>query len=334
MLRASVIIPSDREGSDAERAFSTVLSQSAEHLLEVLVVSSETRSLPNDPRIRNVVVQERNPAVRRNRAAAEAEGEVLGFIDDDAFAAPGWIETAVAYLEAHPDIVALGGPDPAPEDSTPGERVSEVLLSTPWIGSGVLCHEGPPGIHRIDSPHDLALVNLFVRRREFLDCGGFDESIGYIGEDTHLLDRLLRSGGIVYHSGVLVHHRRREFPGPYLRQRWRYRVKTGRMLVSGGPYRRNRKIALFLLSGALAILLTILIPPVGIGLVIVYVVLTGILGNRATNLAPGHRIALPAAFALHHATYFLGIVTGIVAEAGRRLLAWRGSRAENGPSQQ
>ena len=75
---------------------------------------------------------------------------------------------------------------------------------------------------------DVALVNLFVRKSAFR---GFDEEIGYIGEDTSLIASLLPH--VIYHSGVRVFHRRRAFPGPYLRQRWRYRVKTGEMLARG-----------------------------------------------------------------------------------------------------
>ena len=74
----------------------------------------------------------------------------------------------------------------------------------------------------------------------------------YIGEDTSLIASLLPH--VIYHSGVRVFHRRRAFPGPYLRQRWRYRVKTGEMLARGAPaYAKNFKIKAFLVVGAIAI---------------------------------------------------------------------------------
>src|SRR4029078_568942 len=90
-----------------------------------------------DTRVRNVVERNRNPATRRNRAVSESRGEILAFIDDDARAAAGWRSTAAAYFEARPDVLAIGGPDPAPEDSTPGELLADTLLATRWIGSGV-----------------------------------------------------------------------------------------------------------------------------------------------------------------------------------------------------
>ena len=77
-------------------------------------------------------------------------------------------------------------PDPAPPDSTVPELISDTLLATRYIGSGLACHESRAGVFDLEHASDIALVNLFVRRSAFT---GFDESIGYIGEDTALLVR-------------------------------------------------------------------------------------------------------------------------------------------------
>jgi hypothetical protein len=230
-------------------------------------------------------------------------GEILAFIDDDAEAHPRWLATAVAYLDHHPGVLALGGPDPAPPDSTPAELMSETLLATRWIGSGVAAHEGRRGVFPVRRATNLALVNLFIRRSAFT---GFDEAIGYIGEDSSLIHSLLERGDVVYHDGVIVNHRRRPFPGPYLRQRWRYRVKTGELLAAGSrAHRSNPKIHAFLVAGTLGILLA----PV---VVIPYVVVTFILGARATRLPPAHWPMIPIAFAAHHLTYYFGILWGML----------------------
>ena len=239
-----------------------------------------------------------------------ASGEILAFIDDDALADPHWLATACAYLDAHPDVLALGGPDPAPDDSTPAELISDTLLATRWIGSGVLAHENREGVFAIEHPNDVALVNLFVRRNAF---DGFDEAIGYIGEDTALVERILRRGRVIYHSGVRVFHRRRAFPGDYLRQRWRYRVKTGEMLMQPA-YRANPKIAMFFAGAALMFFFfPILAAP--------YYVVTLILGASATRLPRRYWPLIPFAFAAHHVTYFVAIIWGAVAarlHKGRR----------------
>jgi hypothetical protein len=172
----------------------------------------------------------------------------------------------------------------------------------------VACHENRRGVFDVRQPSDVALVNLFVRRSAFT---GFDESIGYIGDDTGLVDALMRRGRVVYHDGVRVFHRRRAFPGPYLRQRWRYRVKTGRMIAAGlGPHRRNPKVWAFLIAGLIAILFAPLVA-------IPYALVTLILGARATRLPVRMWPMIPFAFAAHHLTYWLGLVTGMVTRPPR-----------------
>ncbi len=300
-IKVTVIMPVERIGGDAERAIESVLRQEAPFPFELILVSAAPLGVEVGTGVRNVIEPNRNPATRRNRAVSEARGEILAFIDDDAAADEGWLATAVSWLDAHPGVLALGGPDPAPRDSTRAELIAETLLSTPYIGSGLVCHENPPGIFPVASPSDVALVNLFVRRQSF---HGFDETVGYIGEDTSLVASLLPN--VVYHSGVRVFHRRRSFPGPYLRQRWRYRVKTGEMLARGSsPYTKNRKIWAFLLVGAIAIVAA----PIAI---VPYFVATLILGARTTRLPMRYWLVLPFAFAAHHATYFAGIVWGAV----------------------
>jgi glycosyltransferase involved in cell wall biosynthesis len=291
-------MPVERIGGDAERAIESVLRQEAPFPFELIVVSAAPLAGLGTG-VRNVIEPNRNPATRRNRAVSEAAGEILAFIDDDATADAGWLATAVAYLDAHVEVLAIGGPDPAPDDSTPAELIAETLLAAPLIGSGVACHENRRGIFAITNASDVALVNLFVRKSAF---GGFDEAIGYIGEDTSLIASLLPD--VIYHSGVRVFHRRRAFPGPYLRQRWRYRLKTGEMLAQGAaPYSKNLKIKAFLVVGAIAIIAA----PITI---IPYYVFTLILGARATRLPMRYWPILPFAFAAHHAAYFAGIVCG------------------------
>ncbi len=301
-VKVSVIMPVERLGGEAERAIASVLAQQTAFPFELIVVSAVPLALDSKTGLRNVVETNRNPATRRNRAVSEARGEFLAFIDDDAVADLLWLAVASDYLRQFPKVVALGGPDPAPPDSSNEELISETLLATPLVGSGVLCHENRPGIFPIRYPSDIALVNLFIRRQAFT---GFDESVGYIGEDTALIADLMQRGEVVYHSGVRVHHRRRAFPGPYLRQRWRYRVKTGEMLGRRG----DKRVLAFLAAGTI----TVLFPP----LWLLYYLLTLVLGARTTRLPARWWPLLPFAFALHHLTYYSGILWGIVRHAKR-----------------
>src|SRR5688572_18809817 len=267
-------MPVERLGGDAERAISSVLGQEAPFPFELILVSAAALKLPGnlpaETRVRNVLEPDRNPATRRNRAVSETSAEILAFIDDDAVADPHWLANAVRYLDEHPDVLAVGGPDPAPPGSPVAELISDTLLATRWIGSGVAAHENRRGVFDVKRASDIALVNLFVRRSAFT---GFDEAIGYIGEDTALLEELRARGRVVYHDGVRVFHRRRAFLGPYLRQRWRYRVKTGQLQRT----RRDPKVSAFVAVGAIGLLLAPLTA-------LPYALLTFILGARVTRL--------------------------------------------------
>ena len=311
----SVIVPAGRSAPHLQETLVSLLAQETEHPFEIIVVGDATSQPVADPRIIWIEFRELNPAARRNAGASHSRGSILGFIDDDASATPTWIENALELFAHSPKTLAVGGPDPAPVDSPPSELLSETLLATPLIGSGIAAHENRPGTFRVTAPHDIALVNLFVRRDAFEAAGAFDEEIGYIGEDTALLTKLIEAGHVLYSSDVVVRHRRRAFPGPYLLQRWKYRVKGGRMFARGVPaYRKSGKIATLLVAGTIFLIATVTAPPLAAVLLAIYLLFTFVLGVRVTRLPLHFWLLIPVAFLAHHATYFFGIVTGIATE--------------------
>jgi glycosyltransferase involved in cell wall biosynthesis len=307
----SVLIASDRVDTLLPACLRSLEEQAGAASLEAVVASGEEPkdagwSLP----VRWVRVESRNPAQRRNRAADCARGRILAFLDDDATAEPGWLAAGTAAI-ASAEVV--GGPDLGPSGAPYAERLSNLLLATPWIGSGVPAHEWRPRGGPVRSPHDVALCNLFVRRETFELLGGFDESLGYIGEDTDLLRRALDAGArVVLDPDVRVRHRRRPFPGPYVAQRWRYRVKTGRLLVERpGLHGRGRVAALltagFACSAGVAIYGAGFLIPAAAVYALVAWTLSFPIWRRDLALAP----AVPFAFGVHHLTYFAGLLTGI-----------------------
>jgi GT2 family glycosyltransferase len=314
----SVIIPVDRPGLDADRAIAAVLAQSHRNL-ELVLVGAAPPASP-DARVRVIVEPDRNPALRRNRAAELARGEILAFVDDDAFADERWLESALSIFGRNREIIAVGGPDPAPADSPAAELISDMLLATPLIGSGIACHESRRVEFDVRAPHDIALVNLFVRTDSFRAAGGFDESIGYVGEDSELIARLLKMGRVLYSPLPVVYHRRRTFPRAFIGQRWRYRVKTGQMLVSGkgSAYRRSGKLLLFLAAGVVFLATVVLAPKFAALMLLVYAVLTLLLGGTRARFPRWMLLLVPLFFLIHHAVYFVGIVWGALRGLGGR----------------
>jgi GT2 family glycosyltransferase len=307
----SVLIASDRVSGSLSESLTSLERQTGPPSFEVVVASASrpsdrTRSFP----IEWVPEESGNPGVRRNLAVQRSRGEILAFLDDDAEAEPGWLAAGVRALEASE---VVGGPDLGPAGAPYGERISDLLLATPIIGSGIPAHERRPAAGPVASPHDVALCNLFVRRGAFETLGGFDESLGYVGEDTDFVSRALDRGfRVVLDPGVRVRHRRRPFPAAYIAQRWRYRVKTGKLLVERPGLHSRPRIAAFLTAGFAATAgvalygLPFLVPAT-----LLYAVATWALSFPIWRDDPALLPAVPFAFALHHLTYFAGLLAGI-----------------------
>ncbi len=320
---ASVVIASDRVDETLPECLASLAAQKNAPGFEVLVASARApRSLPGDPfPMRWIEVADRNPAHRRNRAAREARGRLLAFLDDDAAAEPSWLAVGSAALGR---CGIVGGPDLPPPQAPYGERLADLLLATRWIGSGVPAHERRPRAGAVRSAHDMALCNLFVTRDVFESLRGFDETFGYIGEDTDFVRRALESGiAVELDPALRVRHRRRAFPGPYLAQRWRYRLKTGRMMIERPGLHARGRIAAFLLVGFAGLIgaalwgSSFLWPALA-----AYAAATWILSFPIWSRDPVLFPSVPFAFALHHATYFTGLLAGV----GRGLVGRIGLR--------
>lgn len=308
----SVIIASDRVLGLLPRCLRSLAAQAGPPPFEVFVASAvEPAAIPNAPfALFWVAVEDRNPALRRNRAARQASGTILAFVDDDAEAEPDWLAAGVRALDR---CAIAGGPDLLRDGAPYAERLSDLLLATPWIGSGIPAHERSPRGGPVRSAHDVALCNLFARREAFDSLRGFDESLGYIAEDTDFLRRALASGvRVELDPAVRVRHRRRRFPFEYLAQRWRYRVKTGRMLVEKPGTHARGRVALFLgagflgSAGAALFGLAFVVPAL-----LAYTLVTWALSFPIWRRDPALFPAVPFAFALHHATYFTGLLAGM-----------------------
>ena len=308
----SVVIASDRVQESLADCLASLAAQEEAPDFEVLVASAQPPSpVSGEPfPVRWIEVADRNPARRRNRAAREARGFWFAFLDDDAAAEPAWLATGAGALER---CGIVGGPDLPPAGAPYGERIADLLLATRWIGSGVPAHERHPRAGPIRSAHDVALCNLFVTREAFEALGGFDEAFGYIGEDTEFVRRARERGiAVLLDPALRVRHRRRSFPGPYLAQRWRYRVKTGRLLVERPGLHARGRIAAFLAvgfavsAGAVLFGKSFLVPALT-----AYALTTWVLSFPIWRRDPALFPAVPFAFALHHATYFGGLLVGI-----------------------
>ncbi len=165
------------------------------------------------------------PAEKRNIGIKAAKGEIVAFIDDDAYPDSRWLEYAVKYF-GEPTIGALGGPGVTPPGdgfwAQCGGRVYENVFV-----SGNYRYRYLGGRVRRDID-DYPSCNLFVRKDILEQIGGYRTDF-WPGEDTLLCEDIVRKAKkrIVYDPWTLVYHHRRPLFAAHLRQLGRYGFHRG-----------------------------------------------------------------------------------------------------------
>jgi GT2 family glycosyltransferase len=187
----------------------------------------------------------------RNSGIAEATGQIVAFLDDDAIAAPDWLERLVPAYNS-PEVIGVGGSiDPAWETGRPAWFPREF----DWV---IGCtYEGMPT--STADTRNLIGANMSLRREIFDQVGGFLHGIGRVGvlplgcEETELCIRARQEnarGRIVYEPSARVQHR-----VPASRATWRYfrsrcfaegisKAQISRLVGAGAGTRTERHYAL------------------------------------------------------------------------------------------
>jgi len=164
-----------------------------------------------------------SPAVKRDRGAECSSGEILAFIDDDAYPAPDWLDKALPYFSDE-QICAAGGPQLTPPNDGLWEKISGAVFLSPLNGAAV-CRYWPEG--KPKSVDDWPSVNLLVRKADFIRVGGFNSEY-WPGEDTKLCLDLVKLGKkIMYVPEMIVYHHRRRGFRRHMRQVGNYGLHRG-----------------------------------------------------------------------------------------------------------
>ena len=113
--RVTVFMPVYNRAHTLRQAIESVLGQTFVDFELLLIddgstdASVEIATSYRDPRIR-LLLHEQNQGIprTRNHGLAEARGDLLAILDSDDAAHPTRLEHQVAYLDAHPDVAAVG----------------------------------------------------------------------------------------------------------------------------------------------------------------------------------------------------------------------------------
>jgi cellulose synthase/poly-beta-1,6-N-acetylglucosamine synthase-like glycosyltransferase len=148
----------------------------------------------------------------RNQGLHAATGEIVAYIDSDAYADPQWLRyLAATFLEG--DFTGVGGPNLVPQSDN-------------WIAKCVYRSPGGPCQVMFDdqSAEHIPGCNMAFRKRALEEVGGFDPIFTAAGDDVDICWRLLaRNYRLGFSPSAEVWHHRR----PSLRAYWRQQVGYG-----------------------------------------------------------------------------------------------------------
>lgn len=179
------------------------------------------------PEVRLVSTDNRGLSAARNTGWQAAQGEIVAYIDDDAYPDPHWLHYLVWRL-ATGDWVGVGGPNIAPPHDGP---IAEGVANAPGGPVQVLLTD-------VEAEH-VPGCNMAFRRAALAAIDGFDVRYRAAGDDVDLCWRLQQRGGrIGFHAGAMDWHHRRNSLTMYWRQQQGY-GKAEALLEAKWPERYN-----------------------------------------------------------------------------------------------
>src|SRR5438128_2631431 len=231
---------------------------------EVIVVddgsNDDTAAIAGQYDVRLIRTPNRGLSSARNTGLAAATGEIVAYLDDDAYPDPHWLTyLAAAFLST--SHVGVGGPNIAPAGDGP---IAECVARAPG---------GP--VHVLVTDREAEHIpgcNMAFRTAYLEAVGGFDPRFRTAGDDVDVCWRLQDRGWTLgFHPAAVVWHHRRNSVRTYWRQqigygraeamlerKWPEKYNdvghvrwTGRMYGSGLPYILGWRLARRVLTAAL-----------------------------------------------------------------------------------
>ena len=182
---------------------------------EVIVVSdgstAETAALVREHGFRLIERDHVGLAAARNAGLDAATGEIVAYIDDDAWPDPDWL-TYLADSFSSGRWAGVGGPNTPPRN---GNLIANAVARAPGGPVHVLVSD-------CEAEH-IPGCNMAFRRSELEGVGGFDPRFRAAGDDVDLCWRLHERGASLgFNPAAMVWHRRRSSIRAYWRQQRGY----------------------------------------------------------------------------------------------------------------
>jgi len=191
---------------------------------EIIILPDERFEI-KEPGIKVIPTGNVFPAKKRDMALTHTEGEILAFLDDDAYPEKDWLKNAIRHFKEQ-DIAAVCGPAITPNNDSLMQQASGLVYASRLVSAGYVNRykRGGSSVFVDDYPS----CNFIIRRNIFEDIGGFNTSF-WPGEDTILCLKVTKDmhKKILYDPEVLVYHHRRALFSAHLEQVSSYALHRG-----------------------------------------------------------------------------------------------------------
>ncbi len=221
--RVSIVIACPGDSWMLQECLRAIAAQTYRNF-EVIVLPDEAGVVERSSAISTIPTGKVRPAEKRNIGIRAAKGEIVAFIDDDAYPDAHWLEYAVKYF-GDETIGAVGGPGVTPPNDPYLAQIGGRVYDNPLVSGTYRYRYRAGGVRR--DVDDYPSCNLFVRTSLLRQIGGYRTDF-WPGEDTLLCKDIIDAGArIVYDPWVIVYHHRRALLGAHLRQLGRYAFHRG-----------------------------------------------------------------------------------------------------------
>lgn len=198
---------------------------------EVIVVNDGSKDnladIVKEYPVQLITTQNRGLSSARNTGMYNAKGEIVAYIDDDAYPDPHWLHY-LAYAYRNSTHQCIGGPNIAPYEDGP---IATCVANAPG---------GPVHVLETDEiAEHVPGCNMTFRRDALLAIGGFDPIYRSAGDDVDACWRIQQNGGTIgFHPSALVWHHRRDSIIAYWKQQKGY-GKAEALLEEKWPEKYN-----------------------------------------------------------------------------------------------
>ena len=164
------------------------------------------------------------PPEKRDIGIENARGDIIAFLDSDAYPLSQWLKYAVRYFGDR-EIAAVGGPATTPPTDNFWQLASGTIFSSFIVGGNCKFRYAPMPHREVE---DYPSCNLLVRKSVLEKIKGFNTNF-YPGDDTLLCFKITQQTKkkIIYDPDVIVFHHRRPLLFKHFRQLASYALHRG-----------------------------------------------------------------------------------------------------------